>query len=241
MSDDDHKSQHKQDHDDIPELTREIPTVDQAIPELTQSIPEVTNVIPELTQRLDSDEHTEAPVMESETDSEVQTHSEVEAASEVEIGVASIEKVSISQSYPIMPSQVSDKELEMQQWLIEEQAREQIGEWHELANVTSSRVTSIEPTTDKSSAEEQDEEQDQESGASPVNLSDEQQAILTASWQRLESMLMEQMPPEVAGIYMTLLEKQFNENQQQIAESLSLLEQDTIDNLLDYFKIDLGF
>jgi hypothetical protein len=201
---------HGQDTDleiEIPELTQQIPVVDQVIPELTVRAEEAQ--LPVAEPQLDIPELTEPYIVPEETVPDIAEH-------QVEV-------------YPVTTSQISDQELELQQWQIEQQAEIQAGEWYQVASMDS--VILPEPEAQFSPRE----------SVAEVTLTDDQQALVDASWQRLETLIMEQMPVELAGIYLTLLEQQLDANRAQIAEAIQLLEADTLDHVLDYFQIERGF
>lgn len=203
-----------------------VPTLETQIPELTQQIPVVEQVIPELTQLADKPEN-------STTDVDIPELTDI-ADTGVKYGV---EQNDLDINYSVTSSQVGDHELKLQQWQIEQQAKAQMGDWKALETIES--VTDNQGSENEQVFDEESETDTTE--VSPVEIVQEHQAILDASWQRLESLIMDNMPPEIAGIYLTVLENQLAKNKQLLAEDLSLLEQDNIDNLLDYFQIDLGF
>ena len=199
------------------------------IPELTQTIPVLDQVIPELTERIDLDVQPSAAIdAESSTDTvEEQLHRhrhEIETPQPTMIHV--------------LNESVSNHELEMQQWQIEQQASIQAGEWQELANIESThKEPALTVVADNTSVEPEETETQDE----PVYLTDEVEEILHASWQRLENMIMTQMPPDISGAYLSLLEQQIYRNKVTLAKDLALLDQDSLDELLDEFGIDRGF
>lgn len=214
MSTDEHQKQPEQSEQDIPELTQQIPELSQVIPELTERLEETVvsaDEIPELTERLEQD------------DSDHQSPQDEDLILEI--------------SYPVTTIQVSDHELEKQQWQIEQQATLQMGEWHSLARVEPADTV----PENESDSIQQDSGKLADESDELDKLTDEQFRLLDATWERLENVLMDHMPPEMAGILMTMLDEQYRANKNQIARSLRLLETETLDELLKYFDIDKGF
>lgn len=249
QSDDHHKDD---DIDNIPTLTQEIPELtdvvefaEEEIPELTDvvefsedSIPELTDVveatednIPELTEVVDDAEDF-IPELTDVVDEDIQEQNEAEAetAEPVAMSIPAFQ-------HSISMSNVSDNELELQQWQIEQQAIAQRSDWQALGQMAS--VSSSENINEQPSAAEPN--QPESTTTEAVKLTNDQQRILDASWQRLEAFLMEQMPPEIAGTYLSVIEQQIQQSRAQISRDLTLLDEDSIESLLDFYQIDRGF
>jgi len=65
--------------------------------------------------------------------------------------------------------------------------------------------------------------------------------ILQKSWEKVEMLLMENLPPQLSGAFLQLLNSRIDENRQQLFEELALLDEDTFHELLDALEIDQGF
>ena len=103
---------------------------------------------------------------------------------------------------------------------------DQRGDWDALADIESASK----PEQEAEAANQSHDE-----------LSDDQQAVLDASWQRLESLIMDQMPAEIAGTYLSVLEQQLHLSKESIARDITLLDDADLESLLDYYQIDRGF
>jgi hypothetical protein len=69
----------------------------------------------------------------------------------------------------------------------------------------------------------------------------EQQLLLNASYQKLEMLIMEQFPPQIAGSLITLLEKNIADNKTQLLDDFNLLSNDELHELLEQLEQDDGF
>ena len=134
---------------------------------------------------------------------------------------------------PELTNVVSEQELELQQWQIEQQAIDQRDDIGSVAETVSEN--------DSSEALQANVSETETSPTEEVTLTAEQQAILDASWQKLEAFLMEQMPPEIAGTYLSVIEQQIHQSRNMISRDISLLDEDSLDSLLDFYHIDRGF
>ena len=65
--------------------------------------------------------------------------------------------------------------------------------------------------------------------------------ILENSWNKVEMLLMENLPPQLAGSYLELLSTNVYENKQQIFDELSLLDEDIFIELMEELGLDQGF
>ena len=200
-------------HDDIPILTDQIPVVDQQIPVLSDIVENEEDLIPEL-HALAAPEEAQIPELTTIAESEDSPGD-------------SVQDDELDDVQPVlMHSHVSDHELEQQQWQIEQQAFIQRGDWHALADVESTSTTDVtEPLSEPTE----------------IVLSEEQEAVLEASWERLESLIMDNMPVEIAGSYLSVLEQQLKSSKQAIAKDISLLDEDDLESILDFYQIDRGF
>ena len=71
-----------------------------------------------------------------------------------------------------------------------------------------------------------------------VEISD---LILNKAWIKVESLLMDNLPPQLSGAFLQLLNSRVEENKLQLFEELSLLDKESINELLDALGIDQGF
>ncbi|MBT8448107.1 MAG: hypothetical protein KJO69_00350 [Gammaproteobacteria bacterium] len=208
---------------------------EENIPELTQNVPVLDQMIPELTERIDLAVQPKAKIdLESSSDTvEEQLHRH---RHELDTPQPSL--------VPVITDAVSSNELELQQWQIEQQATIQAGEWQELANIESVKAETptlsvvadnINSNSDSLQTNDSSEESEE------IYINDDVEAILHASWQRLENLIMTRMPAEIAGAYLSLLEQKIYQNKVTLGKDLSLLDQDSLDELLDEFDIDRGF
>lgn len=204
---------------------------EENIPELTQNIPVLDQMIPELTERIDLAIQPKAKIdLESSSDTvEEQLHRHRHELDSPQPSLV-----------PVITDAVSSNELELQQWQIEQQASIQAGEWQELANIESVKT---DPPTLSVVADNSNNLQTNDSSeeTDDIYLNDDVDAILHASWQRLENLIMTHMPAEIAGAYLSLLEQKIYQNKVTLGKDLSLLDQDSLDELLDEFDIDRGF
>ncbi len=208
--------------DDIPVLTQQIPVVEQEIPVVEQQIPELHEVVPD--RGVIIPPHTSV--------SEVTIDQLPDFDDPVSPAVPS-EDVQNEARAILLPDQVSDNELQQQQWQIEQQALAQRGDWQTLAEIESIQTQADhDPSADTVSAT---------ATVDDVRLNDEQQLALQASWERLEALIMDNMPVEIAGIYLTILEQNLQSAQQDIAREIALLEQADLDSILDFYQIERGF
>jgi hypothetical protein len=130
---------------------------------------------------------------------------------------------------PELTEVISEHELELQQWQIEQQAIDQRDDIGSVAE------------NDHSEALQAHVNEPEISSTDEVTLTAEQQAVLDASWQKLEAFLMEQMPPEIAGTYLSVIEQKIHQSRNMISRDISLLDEDSLDSLLDFYHIDRGF
>ena len=159
--------------------------------------------------------------------------------------VDSSDNITPTFQHSISMSAISDNELELQQWQIEQQAIAQRSDWQalgQMASVSSSEAN-VETSDDTKPVEATITEplDPESSNTESIELTNDQQRILDASWQRLEAFLMEQMPPEIAGTYLSVIEQQIQQSRSHIGRDLSLLDEDSIESLLDFYQIDRGF
>ena len=235
--------------EDIPELTDAVEFAEEDIPELTDSVTFAEEDVPELTEVAESHEDVipedaiPENVMPELTESADTIDEDIQELNEAEAETDEPVAMTIPAfQHSISMTNVSDNELELQQWQIEQQAIAQRSDWQalgQMASVSHSDTPRIdelddgdfnEPTVDDSTNVDDS-----------VALTDDQQAVLDASWQRLEAFLMEQMPPEIAGTYLSVIEQQIQQSRVQISRDLALLDEDSIESLLDFYQIDRGF
>jgi len=57
--------------------------------------------------------------------------------------------------------------------------------------------------------------------------------VLEKTWEKMEMLLMSHLPPQMSGSYLHILNSQIEENKQQILEDLSLLDKQSIEELLE--------
>ena len=198
------------------------------VPELTQTIPVLDQMIPELTDRIDL---AVQPTVNLDSDGSSDTVEEQLHRHRLEIETPQPTLVPV-----VINESVSNQELEMQQWQIEQQASIQAGEWQELGN-----IESVQPELTVVADNTEEEPEPAEEEHTEVYLSDDVEKILHASWQRLENLIMTNMPPEIAGAYLSLLEKKIYQNKFALGRDLALLDEDSLEELLDEFDIDRGF
>lgn len=198
--------------DDIPTLTQQIPVVNQQIPELNHVVEDERDLIPELTALADPEEQIPELTEIAEHDHAIKEQSDNHNPEDT--------------PPLVIHTQVSDSELEQQQWQIEQQAYVQRGDWHALADIeSSSSSTNVEANH----------------STEVINLTEEQEVVLEASWERLESLIMDNMPVEIAGTYLSILEQHLESSKQVIARDISLLDQEDLESILDFYQIDRGF
>ncbi len=65
--------------------------------------------------------------------------------------------------------------------------------------------------------------------------------ILKNAWIKVEMLLMDNLPPQLSGAFLELLNSRVDENKLQLFEELALLDKDTFSELLEAVKIDQGF
>jgi len=206
---------------------------DELIPELTIEIPVVDQIIPELTDRIDL---TNNPSIQLSSKESTETIEQQLHRNRHEVDAPSLTLV-----HPVTTDQVGDNELEIQQWQIEQQALTQAEDWQQLAKIESIPIqapdflTLVENSPQEAQAEPEFELTEE------IQIDENIERLLDASWQKLESLIMEKMPVEIAGPYLQLLEQQIENNKQLLAESLAVLEQENLNELYDFYKIEPGF
>jgi len=74
-----------------------------------------------------------------------------------------------------------------------------------------------------------------------VNTQPNRERIIEQTWIKTEMLLMENLPPQMSGALLQILNFRIEENKQQLMEDLSLLDDKSFEQLVDSLKIDQGF
>ena len=218
---------------DIPELVEMIPTLNQTIPVLDQEIPELTTEIdiPEnIKVSFDSENSTETVEQQM-----IRTHHEQKAAplellSEIEAYSEHIDDTpEIDNDIDINIENIDSEHTNFMFTLVESNAE----------TVTTNSLVQQQYEL------EQDAQQQRstiltevaEVTASEPNI----EAILDKAWIKVEMLLMNNLPTEISGAFLDLLNAQVDENKEQLLNELKLLDQDTLAELADDLDQDQGF
>ena len=226
-----------------------IPTLEQSIPELNEKV-EITDnfkvsldsdnstetveqqlarthheetsaaleLIPELTEELPitNDVVEEKPDFTFklvETSDDPQTHQHVSIQNEVEMESEEI-NVDILDQQQQEIEQIAEQELENSQ--------------NEVSLETNELSSDIETIEDADAETESFDE---------VEMAD---LILKNAWVKVEMLLMDNLPPQLSGAFLELLNSRVDENKLQLLEELTLLDKDTFNELLEAVEIDQG-
>ena len=65
--------------------------------------------------------------------------------------------------------------------------------------------------------------------------------IINEGWIKVETLLMENLPPQLSGAFLQLLNSRITESRQQLIDELSLLDEDSFNELLTHLDINQGF
>ncbi|MCP3674109.1 MAG: hypothetical protein GY829_06515 [Gammaproteobacteria bacterium] len=100
------------------------------------------------------------------------------------------------------------------------------------------KVETLEQQQDIEQIAEQEFENNQTESFDEVEMAD---LILKNAWIKVEMLLMENLPPQLSGAFLELLNSRVEENKLQLFEELALLDKDTFNELLEAAKIDQDF
>lgn len=238
-----------------------IPTLEQSIPELNEKIEIIDNfkisldnenstetveqqlarthheettaaleLIPELTEEL--------PIIKGDVEEEPDfTFMLVEKPDEPIKQFSQIENMTESNQHASIQNEVELENEELNVEILDQQQQEieQVSE-EEFEN--SQNKVSLE-TNDLSSAVENIEDADAEiESYDDVEMAD---LILKNAWIKVEMLLMDNLPPQLSGAFLQLLNSRVDENKLQLFEELALLDKSTFNELLEAIKIDQDF
>ncbi|RLA03428.1 MAG: hypothetical protein DRQ47_05190 [Gammaproteobacteria bacterium] len=65
--------------------------------------------------------------------------------------------------------------------------------------------------------------------------------ILEEAWETVEMLLMNNLPAQLSGAFLNLLSNQITQNKQQLRDELSLLDEDSLLELVEALDIEHGF
>ncbi len=89
--------------------------------------------------------------------------------------------------------------------------------------------------------ENTDQENNNEADNPLINTQQNRELILKKAWIKLEMLLMDNMPVQITGTLLQLLDSKIEENNQQILDELSLMDELSFAALLEALDIDQGF
>ncbi len=241
-----------------------IPTLEQSIPELSEKF-EITDdfkvsldnenstetveqqlvrthheettvplkLIPELTEEL--------PIVETEVEENPDfAFKLVETSDEPKKQISQIEKMTESNQYDIesVDFNIQDQLRQFDEGISagHPQTHQHVSIQNEELNVDilDQQQQEIEQT-----AEEEFENADAEiESVDDVEMAD---LILKNAWVKVEMLLMDNLPPQLSGAFLQLLNSRVDENKLQLFEELALLDKDTFNDLLEAVKIEQGF
>jgi len=216
----------------------DIPILDEVIPELNESIPtldEQIEIIPNIKVTLDSDNSTETVEQQL-----IRTHYEQQPDKPqlvVEPEPATSDIVSVSDKIEDTKDTVNnidsvDFNIQDQLQQFEQgvpaghpQNHQKVIVQNELAMDDDTDILQNSPDTDELSS----------------NTLNELEDVIEKSWEKVEMLLMENLPTQLSGAYLELINSHINDNKQRLIDELSLLDEASFLELLEALNIDEGF
>ena len=185
-----------------------IPVLDEPIPELNEKI----EINDNFSVSLDSEHSTETVEQQI-----ARTHHE-EKPDVPEL----VDSVQYTQTITLAECDLDD-----QQQDIEAEALKEKSDHLELVAITEE--------AEESSESEQtiETEVTEESEQADNDIEGIREQVVEKTWEKMEMLLMSHLPPQMSGSYLHILNSQLEENKQQILEDLSLLDKQSIAELLE--------
>jgi hypothetical protein len=208
---------------DIPELDEMIPTLNETILVLDQEIPELTTEvdIPEsIKVSFDSENSTETVEQQM-----IRTHHEQKSAPFELLSEITTSSEDIEDPQDINIDKIDSEHNDFTFTLIESNA---------------------EPVSTNSMVQqqyelEQDAQQQRSTLTEVITPTVTTEALLDNAWVKVEMLLMNNLPTQISGAFLDLLNTQADANKQQLLNELELLDQDTLAELADDLDVDQGF
>ena len=242
----------------IPELTEEIPTLDEEIPTLEEEIPTLDEIVPALKQQIpelnmqvdapdnykisfDADNSTETIEQQMTRTRHEYKPNQFEIVEEPT--PAAQDHVNELSESELEPETLAEPEPESE---LQEQAETQTEQAViEPAKNHSNTFTLVESDPDlathDSLLQQQYDIELQAIKERAVSQNIEQEALLDKAWIKVETLLMDNLPAQISGSFIELLNAQVAENKQQILEELSLLDDLSLIELSDALDQEDGF
>lgn len=215
-------------HMDIPELCDSIPVLSETIPELNEKV-DIPASAPVTGENDDSPEITDeqqAPVSEPVPVLTEKISVKIETST---AAVATVEDVDFNIQDQLKqfdaglpaghPQNHQDVQVRNELEIEEEASRDtQVTEFldlqqQEIEVQATQQIQAAPPSVDWVSGEQSHEE------------------ILERSWEKVEMLLMENLPPQLSGTFLSLLNARTEENKAEILEELTLLDEETLHEL----------
>ncbi len=216
---------------EIPELDQEIPELNQEIPTLDQTIPildEPVDLLPNIKVTLDPAHSTETVEQQL-----IRTRHE-QPANSPEL---------VSNDPPELDEVINEKEQQFSQKLeIVAEVTNNTSSTNEFFEVPTAEENQLDSELDR----QQQEIENQHSDSTELELTPQysqsgipiEQQLLDASWEKVEMLLMDNLPPQISGAFLTLLNNSIEENKLHLMSELSLLDEISVRELANKLNLN---
>jgi hypothetical protein len=154
-------------------------------------------------------------------------------------------KISISESDSMRTEELDQQQKDLELLAMEQEInRPSIQESSIDEDISEENINALATDTDLSIEPIISEEellQEQLSIERKAEVQSRKELILENSWNKVEMLLMENLPPQLSGAFLELLNAQVYDNKQQIYDEISLLDEDIFIELLEELGLDQGF